>query len=133
MDKTILFFMLTALAGDGRLTEQFQILPRVTAEPGKELLEAEDGYLLYHPLGFYETGYSPLVCWLKPFMVEEMLQMKLSSPAEKPRGYTTAQAYMFEEQTSRKEQQESSSSSSSDGKSRRRKSKKKEDELMSVD
>ena len=135
------FFMLTSLAGDGRLTEQFQILPRLNIEEGKELLKAEDGYLLYHPLGFYETGYSPLVCWLKPFMIEEMLRMKLSSPAEKPDGYTTAQAYMFEEQTSRKEQQEkqqqqqqqSVSSSSSDGKSRRRKSKKKEDELMSVD
>lgn len=99
------FFMLLSLNGDSRLDENFQILPRMKLEDKQDLIEAEDGYLFYHPLGFYESGYSPLVCWLKPFMIEEIVGIKLSYPINKPSGYTTAQAYMFEEQSNRKEQQ----------------------------
>jgi snurportin-1 len=123
------FFMLMSLDGDSRLNEHFQILSRLKLEDKKDLIEAEDGYLFYHSLGFYETGYSPLVCWLKPFMIEEILGIKLSYPIDKPIGYTTAQAYMFEEQTNRKEQQYV-------GKSHKKKKEKVVDEkedLMSVD
>jgi snurportin-1 len=125
------FFVLTSLAGDCRLNEQFQILPRVKLDEQTELCSAEDGYLFYHPLGFYEAGYSPLVCWLKPFMTEEILGMRVSSPTDKPDGYTTAQAYMFEEQTHRKEQNRSSAR-----KSHKTNNEEEEDaatELMSVD
>ncbi|CAF4912136.1 unnamed protein product, partial [Rotaria magnacalcarata] len=57
------FFMLTSLNGDSRLNENFQILFPMKIEDKIDLIEAEDGYLFYHPLGFYESGYSPLVCW----------------------------------------------------------------------
>ena len=116
------FFMLMSLNGDSRLNEQFQILPRFKLED--EFVEAEDGYLFYHPLGFYQADYSPLVCWLKPFMIEELLQIHLSYPIIQPIGYTTAQAYMFEEQSNRKEQQQQFL---------HRKSQKKKDDLMSID
>ena len=99
------FFMLQSLEGDTRLNEQFIIIPRTTIDEKQDILPAEDGYLFYHPLGFYESGYSPLVCWLQPFMIEEILGIKLSYPVEKPDEYTTAQAYILEEQTNRKEQQ----------------------------
>jgi hypothetical protein len=59
-------------------------------------------------------------------MIEEILGIHLSYPIVKPIGYTTAQAYMFEEQSNRKEQQQSV------GKSRRKKTEEKDD-LMSVD
>jgi hypothetical protein len=62
-------------------------------------------------------------------MIEEILGIKLSYSIDKPIGYTTAQAYMFEEQTNRKEQQYV-------GKSHKKKKEKVEDEkedLMSVD
>jgi snurportin-1 len=120
------FFMLMSLTGDSRLNQHFQILSRMKIEEQNDFIEAEDGYLFYHPLGFYESGYSPLVCWLKPFMIEEILGIHLSYPIVKPIGYTTAQAYMFEEQSNRKEQQQSV------GKSRRKKTEEKDD-LMSVD
>jgi snurportin-1 len=120
------FFMLLSLTGDSRLSEQFQILPRMKIEDKEDLIEAEDGYLFYHSLGFYESGYSPLVCWLKPFMIEEILGIQLSYPIIKPNEYTTAQAYMFEEQSNRK--------------SPKKKNKKKEEEeeeneeqIMSID
>jgi snurportin-1 len=124
------FFMLMSLTGDSRLTEKFQILPRLKIEESKDLIEAEDGYLFYHPLGFYEPDYSPIVCWLKPFMIEEILGIHLSYPIAKPLGYTTAQAYMSEEQSNRKEQQQQSV-----GKSHRKKKGNDEDKdnLMSVD
>ena len=98
------FFMLMSLAGDSRLTKSFQILSRTTVEEETWTNEAEDGYLFYHPLGFYETGYSPLVCWLKPFMIEEILQIHCSYPIVKPLGYTTAHDYMFNEQSNRKKE-----------------------------
>ncbi|CAF0858977.1 unnamed protein product [Adineta steineri] len=100
------FFMLTSLNDDTRLDKQFQVLPRTKIEDKQDLIEAEDGYLFYHPLGCYQSGYSPLVCWLKPFMIEEMLGIKLSYSVDKPVDYTTAQAYMLEEQSNRKEQQQ---------------------------
>jgi len=129
------FFMLMSLNGDSRLNRHFQILTRFKIEDKQDFIEAEDGYLFYHPLGFYEPDYSPLVCWLKPFMIEEILGIKLSYPIDKPIGYTTAQAYMFEEQSNRKEQQQQYV-----GKSHKKKKEKVEQEeeeekedLMSVD
>jgi snurportin-1 len=129
------YFMLMSLNGDSRLNEYFQILPRFKIEDKQDFIEAEDGYLFYHPLGFYESGYSPLVCWLKPFMIEEILGIKLSYPINKPIGYTTAQAYMFEEQSNRKEQQQQQQYV---GKSHKKKKgkveeEKEQEELMSVD
>ena len=98
------FFMLMSLEGDQRLKDSFVILPRWQINEIKEFPEGEDGYLFYHPLGFYESDYSPLVCWLKPFMIEEIVEMKLSSVVEKPCDYSTAQNYIVEEQINRKEQ-----------------------------
>jgi hypothetical protein len=62
-------------------------------------------------------------------MIEEILGIHLSYPIAKPLGYTTAQAYMFEEQSNRKEQQQSV------GKSHRKKKGNEEDkdDLMSID
>jgi len=68
--------------------------------------EAEDGYLFYHPLGFYEPDYSPLVCWLKPFMIEEILGIQINWIVNKPDGYTTARDFMLDEQSNRKENNE---------------------------
>jgi snurportin-1 len=98
------FFMLDSLVGDRRLSTNFAILPRRTVADEQWPL-AEDGYLFYHPLGFYQSGYSPLVCWLKPFMVNEILHRSIHGEKNEqtPTGYTTAHAYMFAEQTKRKE------------------------------
>jgi snurportin-1 len=128
------FFMLMSLNDDSRLNKYFQILPRFKIEDKQDLIQAEDGYLFYHPLGFYECGYSPLVCWLKPFMIEEILGIKLSYPIDKPIGYTTAQAYMFEEQANRKEQQQQFVEKSHKKKKGKVEEKKQvEEDLMSVD
>lgn len=130
------FFMLESLKDDTRLNEHFQILPRMKLEDKQDLIEAEDGYLFYHPLGFYESGYSPLVCWLQPFMIEEILGIKLTYPINKPIGYTTAQAYMFEEQSNRKEQQQSFVRKSHKKKKEEKEQeeqKKEEEDLMSID
>lgn len=102
------FYVLLSLNGDSRLGKQFDILPRFTVEQQNQWTQAEDGYLFYHPLGFYEEGYSPLVCWLQPFMIKEILGIELDYSIEKPDGYTNAQDYMIEEQSNRKEQQKSS-------------------------
>lgn len=99
------FFMLMSLAGDSRLNRSFEILSRTKVEDELWTNEAEDGYLFYHPLGFYETDYSPLVCWLKPFMIEDILQIHCSYPIVKPLGYTTAHDYMFNEQSTRKKEE----------------------------
>lgn len=96
------FFMLMSLEGDRRLNQHFQILLRTTVDQEQWTIEAEDGYLFYHPLGFYECGYSPLVCWLKPFMIEDILHIQCSYPIVKPVGYTTSEEYMFNEQSERK-------------------------------
>ena len=101
------FFMLLSLVGDPRLSTHFSVLPRRTVDEPSDWLPAEDGYLFYHPLGFYESGYSPLVCWLKPFMLEEILQRTTPFAGEKPVGYSTAHAFMLDEQAKRKEQEES--------------------------
>jgi len=100
------FFVLTSLIGDPRLNQHFQILPRwILGE--KQIFNqediSEDGYLFYHPMGFYESGYSPLVCWLKPFMIEEILGININGLIEKPDGYITARDFMLDEQSNRKE------------------------------
>ncbi len=127
------FFMLMSLDGDLRLNKHFQILPRFKIEDQQDLIEAEDGYLFYHSLGFYESGISPLVCWLKPFMIEEILGIQVSYPINKPIGYTTAQAYMFEEQTNRKEQQQQFVAKSHKKKKGKMEPAEEKEDLMSVD
>ncbi|CAF1650089.1 unnamed protein product, partial [Didymodactylos carnosus] len=66
--------------------------------------EELDGYLFYHSLGYYSPGYSPLICWLKPFMINEMLKMTLVNDLfiKLPENYQTAQQYMSDEQVTRK-------------------------------
>lgn len=48
-----------------------------------------DGLLFYHKLGLYTPGVSPLVGWLKPYMITEILNIEI--PAiyleKKPSGY----------------------------------------------
>ena len=102
------FYVLLSLNGDSKWRTQFVIFPRIPFEKQHQWPQAQDGYLFYHPLGFYEEGYSPLVCWLQPFMIKEILGIELNYSIEKPSGYTNAQDYMIEEQSNRKEQQKSS-------------------------
>lgn len=96
------FFVLASLDGDRRLAERFRIVPRGQIDQFDALPPCADGYLFYHPLGFYQPGDSPLVCWLEPFLVEEILQMKLSFQCEKPLNYISAENYMLNEQTTRR-------------------------------
>ena len=100
------FFVLASLEGDRRLAEQFRVLPRWPVEQLDALPACDDGYLFYHPLGFYQPGDSPLVCWLQPFLVDEILQMKLTFQCEKPLNYKGAENYMLNEQTARRGDEE---------------------------
>ena len=36
-----------------------------------------DGLLFYHKLGFYTPNVTPLVVWLKPFMLPEVLNVRV--------------------------------------------------------
>lgn len=66
--------------------------------PCFEDLGAElDGYLFYHKDGSYTPGESPLVLWLFPFMVDEVLTMFRVHPdynSFKPDGYTNYVEYI---------------------------------------
>lgn len=42
-----------------------------------------DGLLFYHRKALYTFGYTPLVTWLKPFMLPEVLGIFISSPLDK--------------------------------------------------
>ncbi|KAI4498930.1 hypothetical protein M0802_006105 [Mischocyttarus mexicanus] len=55
-----------------------------------------DGLLFYHREGLYTKGQTPLVTWLKSFMLPEMLGISLPSPFdEKPDGYIDARHYIL--------------------------------------
>lgn len=55
-----------------------------------------DGLLFYHIESVYISGFTPLVGWLKPYMVTELFGINVhSSYLEKiPKGYTTLQNYV---------------------------------------
>lgn len=72
-----------------------------------------DGYLYYHKEGSYTFGESPLVLWLFPFMVEELMPMYKIHPCYnelKPENYSTYLQYIsdFEEKRKRKSGRKSS-------------------------
>ena len=49
-----------------------------------------DGYLFYHKEGLYVEETTPLVCWLKPYMIAEVLKIPVSGEfmRARPTGYT---------------------------------------------
>ncbi|KAK3925361.1 Snurportin-1 [Frankliniella fusca] len=60
-----------------------------------------DGLLFYHKENLYEHGSTPLVTWLKPFMMEDVLRIKVHPGYidERPAGYCSQAGYIkdFEE------------------------------------
>ncbi|XP_043280803.1 snurportin-1 isoform X2 [Venturia canescens] len=88
----------------------FPILPlpyaSCTEEPSEIIekslcLKPLDGFLFFHREGQYTNGRTPLVTWLKPFMLNEVLGITIPmSLEEKPDGYIDCQHYM-ESQKSR--------------------------------
>lgn len=49
-----------------------------------------DGLLFYHRKALYSFGCTPLVTWLKPFMLSEVLGISVPSPLdEKPDSYVS--------------------------------------------
>ncbi|XP_034243805.1 snurportin-1 [Thrips palmi] len=57
-----------------------------------------DGMLFYHKKNLYEHGTTPLVTWLKPFMMEDVLGIKVheSYVIERPESYSGQAAYIKE-------------------------------------
>ena len=58
--------------------------------------QALDGLLFYHKLGFYTPGTTPLVGWLKPFMLPEVLNVAVPDvyAGKKPAGYVNIQQHV---------------------------------------
>ncbi|XP_015594471.1 snurportin-1 [Cephus cinctus] len=55
-----------------------------------------DGLLFYHREGHYTKGRTPLVTWLKPFMLPEVLGVLVPPPFdEKPEGYIDFKHYVL--------------------------------------
>lgn len=58
-------------------------------------LKSIDGFLFYHCNAHYYFGYTPLVTWLKSFMLPEVLGIFVPSPLdEKPDNYVNFEHYM---------------------------------------
>lgn len=54
-----------------------------------------DGILFFHREADYTHGRTPLVTWLKPFMLPEILGISVpSSMSEKPNGYIDLEHYI---------------------------------------
>ncbi|KAI4471529.1 snurportin1 rnut1 protein rna u transporter 1 [Holotrichia oblita] len=77
------------------------LLPTIEEELGREysINEIEmpvDGVLFYHKDCPYLTGQTPVVTWLKPYMIPEKLQLPVheSYMAKKPSNYTSLQDYL---------------------------------------
>lgn len=64
-----------------------------------------DGFLFYHKESSYTCGHTPLVCWLFPFMVEDVLQMAVNTHYERPPNYSNPWQYMeeFDKELARKQ------------------------------
>ncbi|XP_026284759.1 snurportin-1 isoform X1 [Frankliniella occidentalis] len=57
-----------------------------------------DGLLFYHKKNLYEHGSTPLVTWIKPFMMEDVLGIKVHQNYidERPAGYCNQAGYIKE-------------------------------------
>ncbi|KAF2902587.1 hypothetical protein ILUMI_03594 [Ignelater luminosus] len=53
-----------------------------------------DGILFFHRLTPYKRGINPFVCWLKPFMVPEVLQLDVAKNYPPPNNYTGMRNYL---------------------------------------
>lgn len=62
----------------------------------KQIWSPLDGLLFYHKLGYYTPGVSPLVGWLKPFMVSEILKANVPEfyMQKKPLSYVNIQQHL---------------------------------------
>lgn len=83
------------------LTDHQALLPTIEEELGREysineIEMAVDGVLFYHKDCPYLSGQTPIVTWLKPYMIPEKLQLPVheSYLANKPKNYTTLQEYL---------------------------------------
>ena len=62
-----------------------------------------DGILFYHREAHYTHGRTPLVTWLKPFMLPEVLGITVPSHMdEKPNGYIDLRHYVSRNRTKKK-------------------------------
>ncbi|XP_072752520.1 snurportin-1 [Anoplolepis gracilipes] len=84
---------------------KFRILPLQNIDCNSDLssalaqldleLNCIDGFLFYHRNAQYNFGYTPLVTWLKPFMLSEVLGIFVPSPFdEKPDDYINFEHYI---------------------------------------
>ncbi|KZC10840.1 PREDICTED: snurportin-1 [Dufourea novaeangliae] len=65
-----------------------------------------DGLLFYHRDGQYTKGRTPLVTWLKPFMLTEVLGTFLPPPLdEKPDGYIDFKYYILSSRAKRRKEE----------------------------
>lgn len=65
-----------------------------------------DGLLFYHKDGQYTKGHTPLVTWLKPFMLPEVLGVSIPSPLdEQPDGYIDFVHYIFNSRTKKRKEE----------------------------
>ena len=64
-----------------------------------------DGFLFYHKLGFYTPGVSPLVGWLKPYMIPEILNIEVPQIylQKKPLGYQNIVQHLADNKAAKKE------------------------------
>ncbi|XP_013115170.2 snurportin-1 [Stomoxys calcitrans] len=97
------FFLLEScdMCNDESIARALQCYP-LWAENQPQL----DGFLFYHKESSYTCGSTPLVCWLFPFMVNDVLQMSVSNQYEIPPNYSTPLFYMeeFDREMARKRQ-----------------------------
>lgn len=64
-----------------------------------------DGLLFYHRDGHYTKGRTPLVTWLKPFMLPEVLGIAVPAPLdEKPIGYIDLKYYILNNRAKKKKE-----------------------------
>ncbi|XP_075217711.1 snurportin-1 isoform X3 [Lycorma delicatula] len=68
-----------------------------------------DGLLFFHSETHYTSGYTPLVGWLKPYMLPEVFDVKINPEynAKKPDGYVSFTHYLNEKEVRRQENRES--------------------------
>ncbi|KAK2579357.1 hypothetical protein KPH14_008306 [Odynerus spinipes] len=89
--------------GTSRNTYPILLLPRIHCDSNLESALANvsalaplDGLLFYHRDGLYTRGHTPLVTWLKTFMLPEILGISLPPPFdEKPDDYIDIRHYLL--------------------------------------
>lgn len=85
-----------------KLVEHFPAIPSLMQEMLEKTIMSHsdlctcDGLLFYHKLSPYVSGYTPLVCWLKPFMLLEMFGVNVPSVymEKMPKNYTILKDYL---------------------------------------